>query len=264
MNEFQYLVNHFYMNNRRDLPWRKLPRNINSRFYVVLVSEIMLQQTQVSRVIPKYTEFLNTFPTMSSLADASLADILQVWNGLGYNRRARYLRESARIIRDDGLPKNIDQLSSLPGIGHNTAGAIMAYVYNYPSVFIETNIRTVFIHHFFSERTNVHDKEILRYVEESLHDQSPREWYWALMDYGTYLKSQGLSNKTSAHYTAQSKFTGSTRELRAKILRLLQYESLSEAELHKKLTDSRLSTVLKSLEKDQLIEHGIKGWRISG
>ena len=130
----------------RDMPWRE-----DTRPYFVLVSELMLQQTQVSRVIPKFKEFIKHFPDERALASASLGDVLKQWQGLGYNRRAKYLHEAARMIVDEfggEFPKDQKDMQRLPGVGKNTAGAIAAYSFNQPSVFVETNIRTVFIHHF--------------------------------------------------------------------------------------------------------------------
>lgn len=184
----------------------------------------MLQQTQVERVVRTYGEFLAEFPDFLSLSRAPLKKILRVWQGMGYNRRAIALREAARIVvRDFGgvLPDSIEKLTALPGIGRATASSTVAFAFNKPSVFIETNIRRVFIHHFFSDKENVRDDEILPLVEKTLDRKNPREWYWALMDYGSMLKKKVPNpNRKSAHYQKQSRFEGSNRQIRGKIVKL--------------------------------------------
>lgn len=217
---FKKLIRGYYAAHKRDLPWRK---NINP--YRILVSEVMLQQTQVNRVEIKYQEFLKKFPTTTSLARSSVTDVLMVWQGLGYNRRALMLKRAAEIITKEHngkIPTDILALVKLPGIGPGTAGALSAYAFNIPVPFIETNIRRIFIHHFFSDRTDVHDNEIMPLVAKSLDMENPREWYWALMDYGSYLsKTVTNPNRNSKHYTKQSKFEGSNRMLRGKIIKKL-------------------------------------------
>jgi len=217
---FREIVYAFYSENRRDLPWR---RTLDP--YRILVSEIMLQQTQVPRVIDKYEIFIARFPDMASLASASLADVLSIWQGLGYNRRALMLKKMAEevVTRFGGvLPDDELNLMSLPGVGAYTASAVRAFSFNQPVILIETNVRSVFIHHFFHDREGVPDRDILPLVEAALDREHPREWYSALMDYGSHLKSQVANpGRKSAHYTRQSRFEGSDRQLRGKILSLL-------------------------------------------
>lgn len=202
------------------MPWRETDDP-----YEILVSEIMLQQTQVERVVPKYRMFLDKFPDWASLTGANLRDLLAVWQGLGYNRRALALQQAARIILDqfDGrLPAGSEVLRTLPGIGKATAGALMAFAFEKPVVFIETNIRRVFIHCFFSDRTDVKDSEILPLVAETLDRDRVRSWYYALMDYGAMLKGKEPNpNRRSAHYHRQSRFEDSNRQIRGQILRTL-------------------------------------------
>ncbi|NYT07836.1 MAG: A/G-specific adenine glycosylase [Methanomicrobiales archaeon] len=190
-----------------------------------MVSEIMLQQTQVERVGEKYASFLTRFPDIESLAGATAEDVLSAWQGLGYNRRALALKAAAGEIveRFDGvIPDDEQGLQSLPGIGPYTASAILVFAFNRPVVMIETNIRRVFIHCFFSDRTGVADREILPLVEATLVRENPREWYNALMDYGRHLGATIENpNRRSRHYSRQAPFEGSNRQLRGKILRLL-------------------------------------------
>jgi A/G-specific adenine glycosylase len=235
IRRFQKQVYDHYHRNGRALPWRKT-RNA----YHILLSEMMLQQTQVGRVIEKYKQFLRRFPTIESVARAPLRAILETWQGLGYNRRALALKRLAAIIVDDyggRIPPDIEALKALPGVGAATAGAVCAFAFNKPAVFVETNIRSVFIHHFFHDRGGVKDGEVLPLVAQTLDAQRPRQWYYALMDYGVTLKEQHPNpSRRSAHYTIQSPFEGSLRQVRGMILRaLVKDPGITEAALVKEI-----------------------------
>lgn len=242
------------------MPWRQdtLP-------YYVLVSELMLQQTQVARVVPKFEAFVARFPNEHSLADASLADVLHLWQGLGYNRRAKFLHDAAKkIVSDFGgtFPESEHEIKSLPGVGTNTTGAILAYAFNRPAVFIETNIRTVFINHFFADELEVHDRVIAERLSETLDREHVREYYWALMDYGSWLKRSGVKNiNRSTGYKKQSPLEGSVRQVRGQILRVLGTGTMSQDSLQRALAaDERFEPALRGLEKDGLVtisNHGI-------
>lgn len=245
---FREIVNRHYRENARVLPWR-------STFdpYEILVSEVMLQQTQVERVKGKYEEFLASFPDVRTLAAASLHDVLAAWQGLGYNRRAVLLKKCAEILveRFDGsLPSSASDLERLPGIGHYTARAIAAFAFGAATPFIETNIRTVFIHLLLSDRDHVHDREILPLVESTLDSTAPRQWYYALMDYGAYLKRTNVNpSRRSAHHTRQTPFRGSNRELRSRILRTVMAQpDISGASLAEQL-DTALTAVMTNLRR---------------
>ncbi len=209
---------------RTHLPWRKTRDP-----YRILVSEIMLQQTQVERVIPLYLSFLETFPTVTALADAPLSRVLKQWQGLGYNRRAKMLHEAAKeiVTKHRGkLPKDVAALESLPGVGHYTARAVAAFAYNQDVVFVETNLRTAVIHHFFPGEEQVRDAELLAILEKALPEGDARRWYAALMDYGAALKRSGVKlNTRSKSYAKQSTFKGSDREARGAILKALAKQS---------------------------------------
>jgi len=183
----------------------------------------MLQQTQVERVVSKFSDFLERFPDLNSLAEASLSQILSVWQGLGYNRRAIALHRIARIVLKEfhgHIPKAGDKLQALPGIGRATAGAIEAFAFNKPAVFMETNIRRVFLHAFFPGVQRVRDGEILPFIEKTLDRRDPRNWYYALTDYGAMLKKAEINpNRRSAHYQRQAPFQGSDRQIRGLIIR---------------------------------------------
>lgn len=237
----------------RTMPWRE-----DTRPYYVLVSELMLQQTQVDRVIPKFTAFIDRFPDEASLAQATLADVLSLWQGLGYNRRAKFLHESAKKITTEFggvFPNSYDTILSLPGVGPGTAGAIMAYAFNQPIVFIETNVRTVYFHHFFGDGDKVSDTELRPIVEATMDAEHPREFYWALMDYGTWLKKQGVGRITqSSHYKKQSPLKGSVREVRGQIIRQLSLSDVSQAALRQQYQDDpRFELALNGLLADGLV-----------
>lgn len=258
-DQFVEAVWQFYGGHgRHDLPWRQSEPAGSFDPYKILVSELMLQQTQVPRVIPKYHAFLAHFPTIASLADAGLGDVLTVWNGLGYNRRAKFLLQAAQTIMrtyDGVFPDSPEQLVRLPGIGTNTAGAVVTYAFNRPVVFIETNVRTVFIHHFFPNDEQVDDKQLVPLVAETLDTKDPRQWFWALMDYGTYLKQTvGNVGRVSKTYTKQSTFAGSKRQLRGAIIRLLVAQPRTTYQLHTALHDDRLPEVLTQLVGEGMIQ----------
>lgn len=263
-HNFQQTVWRYYQEHgRHDLPWRVPEADGSFDPYSILVSEIMLQQTQVPRVIPKFEAFIRDFPTIQVLAAASLGVVLVSWQGLGYNRRAKFLWLAAQKITAEygGIfPQTLQGLVSLPGVGINTAGAVLVYAYDVPVAFIETNIRTVFIHHFFSDESGVLDRDIMALVKETLpgteSDCSVRQWYWALMDYGTHLKQTvGNISRASKGYAKQSKFVGSVRELRGKTLRLLAAGPMQEQEIVDLLHDLRTQAMLHALLKEGLIRH---------
>lgn len=260
INAFRELIWEKSRELYREMPWRT-----DTRPYYVLVSEIMLQQTQVSRVIEKFLQFTARFPDIESLAAAPLADVLELWSGLGYNRRARYLHVAAQnIVADYGgsIPDSFDQLVTLPGIGPNTAGAILVYSYNHPIVFIETNIRTVYFHHFFAGQSSVSDSELKEVVQATIDQEHPREFYWALMDYGAQLKKQGSAQlDKSRHYKKQPPLKGSVRQIRGLIVRCLTLEKeLTIDQLHDRVpSDQRFQPALDGLIADGIIvsENGI-------
>lgn len=250
-------------NGRHDLPWRK-----TNNPYKIVVSELMLQQTQVARVLPKYKEFLGQFPTTKTLAQAPLGEVLKAWQGLGYNRRAKFLWQAAQAVvneHEGKWPKTFSGLQSLPGIGSYTAGAIMNFAYNSPIPLIETNVRTVYIHHFFKDAQNVLDKELLPIIERTLDETNPREWNWALMDYGSHLKTTiGNVSTKSKTYKKQSNFKESNRYIRGAIIRALSVEALTEQQLIKKLNNIEKESLilqLKTLETEDLVQKkGVKFW----
>ncbi len=256
VRKFREMIYRHYRRHGRSLPWR-----MTHNPYYILVSEIMLQQTQVQRVMGKYEPFIRAFPDFSSLARASLRTVLREWQGLGYNRRAIALKQIAQRVMKEFQgkpPSSVEVLITFPGIGAATAASIAAFAFHTPTVFIETNIRRVFIHGFFHDRTNIRDAEILPLVEQTLDTSHPREWYYALMDYGVMLKQKQVNpNRRSAHYQKQSPFHGSNRQVRGMILKALTAESyLSEQEIAQRLQIpfEKIKNNLDQLEKEGFIE----------
>lgn len=207
----------------RVLPWRCIDDP-----YAVLVSEVMLQQTQVARVEKHWTRFLGLFPTVDALAAAGTADVLAQWQGLGYNRRALALKRAAEVCaaeRGGKLPDTAEELEALPGIGPATAAGVMAFAYNRPSVYIETNVRTVFLHELFPACDKVSDRQLAPLVAATCPEDDARAWYYALLDYGAHLKTLVANpSRRSAHYTRQSAFEGSRRQKRAELVRIVLAE----------------------------------------
>jgi len=256
----------YYAAHGRDLPWRQPDTAGTFDPYKIMVSEIMLQQTQVNRVIEKYREFLTLFPDTKTLAAAPLSAVLTVWSGLGYNRRAKFLWQAARAIEARGtFPQTQTELTALPGIGINTAGAIMAYAYNQPVIFIETNIRTVYISSFLADSAElITDKQIIELAAATLQTDEPRQWYWALMDYGSHLKrTAGNSSRLSKTYTKQSTFVGSKRQIRGQVLKALLHGPMSAENIMELIEDERLPQVLVNLTQEQLIEKTDTGYQLT-
>lgn len=282
--------NYYYSYGRHTLPWRRTRDP-----YRILVSEIMLQQTQVERVLKFYPKFIRAFPDFTALARAPLKSVLKYWQGMGYNRRALALKKIAQKVITEfhgRLPHDLDELQSLSGIGQATAGAIAAFAFNRPVVFIETNIRRVFIFYFFTHRhpghdpgsrekiqtkkrhdvsfgfldsrlrgndRRVSDQEILKFVKLTLDRKNPREWYWALMDYGAMLGKieRDNPNRRSSAYRRQSKFEGSRRQLRGEVLRLLlKKKNVSKAAL------KEFSAVLPELLQEGFIRESKGEYRL--
>lgn len=254
--EFKKIIWQFYAQEGRIFNWR----NVDDP-YKVFISEVMLQQTQTYRVAPKYTQFIAQFSTWNELASASLRSVLLAWQGLGYNRRGKFLHESAKIVVNQYngiLPDDPLILETFPGIGKATASSICAFAFNKPTTFIETNIRSVFIYFFFAGKNEVHDKDILPLVQATVDNENPRDWYYALMDYGVMLKKQ-LKNpsRKSAHHTIQSKFEGSDRQIRGMIIRILSAStkpvlSASLFQLIKK-DHERVEKIIDELLDEQMI-----------
>ena len=263
MDMFREKVYRYYHEHGRRLPWRE-----TSDPYRITVSEFMLQQTQVDRVLNKYPAFIKRFPAFQMLANAELRDVIAAWQGLGYNRRAKMLHDTAKTVMEQfegTLPEDPETLRSLPGIGAATSCEIAAFAFNHPVVFIETNIRSVFIHEFFSDNTEVHDRDIMPLIEQALDRDKPREWYYALMDYGVMIKREhGNPSRRSRHHQRQSRFDGSDRQIRGAILRMLtdrQELPISVILYELDAEEARIREILTRLAEEGMVE--IRGETVS-
>jgi A/G-specific adenine glycosylase len=263
--EFRNTIYQHYELQGRRLPWRR-----TNDPYKILVSEIMLQQTQVERVLTKYESFLQRFPGFPELARAPLRDILEEWQGLGYNRRAKYLQEIAqRLVAEfqGQLPANRKILENLPGIGTATAGALMAFAFEQPVIFLETNIRRVYLHFFYPETEAVSDNPLLLLIMLTLDIHQVRPWYYALMDYGAWLKKAVPNpNRRSAHYVRQSPFHGSDREIRSWLIRLfVNTPELPESNILHNIPGEpvRIKKILKQLIRENFLHYQSGHYRLA-
>jgi A/G-specific adenine glycosylase len=262
---FREFIYRCYEENGRGLPWRSTRDP-----YCILVSEIMLQQTQVDRVLKKYGPFLEKFPDVPALHGSPLQEVLAEWRGLGYNRRCLALKQSAGMIleRHRGkIPDRLDLLLELPGVGPATAAGVLCFAYGIPTPYLETNIRNTFIHLFFPGRDDVHDREILPLLEQTLDRGNPRDWYYALMDYGALLKrTLGGLNDRSSLYVKQPPFEGSDRQLRGRILALLlESPPLTERDVLDRVSEDavRVSRIVADLIREGFIVQRGNRFRIS-
>jgi A/G-specific adenine glycosylase len=277
--DFQKSILSWYKEHKRDLPWRK-----TTDMYKILVSEIMLQQTQVDRVIPYYNKFLKKFPTATSLANAQPRDLLIEWSGLGYNRRAFFLQKAAWGLSKN-TPQTIDELRSLPGIGHYTANAVAAFSWDKGVTAIDTNIRRIFSRYFFDGEGTI--ESINKKIIEETPDKG-REWNNALMDVGSMICTatkpkceqcpfnkgcEAYKNGNQDNYfriaPPQPRFHGSKRQYRGAILKVLLKKSMNEKELLKTLKEQALKNnkkfitdVLSDLMKEHIIKKKGKEYEI--
>lgn len=253
ISDFQKKVRVEGKRNFRIFPWRETMDP-----YRIFISEMMLQQTQAERAIEKYDAFIKRFSSIESLARASMKSVLKSWSGLGYNRRAKYVHDAANIIaREYGgiVPNGAEALLRLPGIGPASMSAIRAFAFNSYEPYVETNVRAVFIHHFFNDERNVSDSKIESLVEQTADKKRIREWYWALLDYGfTLKKNHPNPSRKSKTYAKQSKFEGSERQVRGAVIRLLLEKSQKINQIKNKISDNRVEKVLNSLVKEGLVK----------
>jgi A/G-specific adenine glycosylase len=259
---FQEKVMNWWAENARDLPWRQDPSP-----YKVLVSEVMLQQTQVARVVPKFDEFLAVYPTLESLAKAKTKQLLKVWSGLGYNRRAIWLREAAQqIVERKKFPKTVNDLQSLKGIGPYTSRSVLIFAFNMDLATVDTNIRRVLIASGFADE-NMSDKELHSVAERVLLKGRSRDWHNALMDYGSQVVTASTTGISPT--SKQSCYEGSSRQVRGAVIRALTGTTeLGFGELMRsldcKMNKSELESIMTQLVNDGLVEvTGSSGYRIA-
>lgn len=219
LDEFCDLVWQEGLRFYRDLPWRN-----TCDPYAIWISEVMLQQTQVARVDGRWQSWLRHFPTVEALAQAPQADVLAEWQGMGYNRRALALHRAAKALAEAGgsFPHDASELLALPGVGPATAAGIRAFAFNLRGVYLETNVRTVFLHELFPCEEGVPDKRLVPLVDAACPDDDVRGWYYALLDYGAHLKRTVPNpSRRSRSHVRQASFEGSHRQKRAAVVRML-------------------------------------------
>lgn len=262
---FRDFILDFYQREGRSFAWRE-----TSDPYRILLSEVMLQQTQTSRVEPKYQTFLELWPTFEALAGSSLESLLAQWKGLGYNRRALNLRKSAQMTEQWGwtIPNDGKQILSLPGVGKSTSAAILCFCYNEKAVYLETNIRRVLLTCFFPEETEVPDKKLEALLAKFFElTDDMKSWYYALMDYGVLLKNLlPNANTRSAHYTKQSKFENSNRQIRGLLIHILSDTGPKPLQrlysLLPSFEEERVRSCLGQLEKEGFVQEVGAEYRI--
>lgn len=252
---FREIILNYYKIYGRSFSWRE-----TSDPYHILLSELMLQQTQTERAAPKYAAFIERWPDFNALSEAPFSEILILWKGLGYNRRAMALKQIALIaVRQYGgtLPRIYDELLKLPMVGPATASAVLAFSYNQPALYLETNIRRVLLHFFYQNEEKVHDRELYKLLEAVQVREDPKSWYYALMDYGVLLKKMVKNpNRRSAHYTKQPAFENSNRQIRGQILTVFTEKGLvSKKELYSFLNfpQENINKCLSALQKEGFV-----------
>ena len=255
----------WYGERKRDLPWRSAPDA-----YAILVSEFMLQQTQAVRVIPYYDRFLERYPTVDDLAAASLADVLRLWNGLGYNRRAKRLRDAARIIAESGWPDTPEDLQQLPGVGPYTAAAVASFAFGARVAALDTNARRV-LSRWHGEPL---DGAVLRRVAEGDLAAEAGDWNQAIMDLGALVCRPRRPSCTACPVEPwcsgpdgyvppppEPRFEGSARQLRGSIMRALvqQPQSLDDLRRETGFATEEVALALEDLSYEELIERDSQG-----
>ncbi|HEV2249161.1 MAG TPA: A/G-specific adenine glycosylase [Candidatus Limnocylindria bacterium] len=266
-----------YRRTARDLPWRRTHDP-----YEVLVSEVMLQQTQASRVTPAFERFIKRFPTLEALAAAPLGAVLREWSGLGYNRRARDLHRIARLS-PDGLPRTVAELDALPGIGAYTAGAIASFAFGERVAFADVNIQRVLGRVFLGRPgTNT---EAIDLDARAMPKRSSDLWHHALMDLGATLckprnprcgacplrsdcKASGSAGTAAAaarHHDRAIRpaaYPDTDRRVRGSIVRALTRADLTITALEQQIGDERVGRLTRALAAEGLVERAGRTYRL--
>jgi len=264
IEDFRARVLARYSDNERPMPWRE-----SDDAYEILVSEVMLQQTQVSRVLPVYERFLAAFPDPDALTAAPLEVVLREWQGLGYNRRAVRLKQAAEMISAEYggcVPADYDALLALPGVGPTTAAGVMAFAFGEPHTYIETNVRAALLHDFFAEEDDVPDSSLAPVFTAVMDHDDPRTWLYALMDYGAHLKRTVPNpSRRSRHYARQSAFEGSHQQKRSRVLRSVMDGSVTSetVALELDLEHSLAEEILTELAAEGFLVREDGGFRIA-
>lgn len=260
---FRQIIFGLYETSARSFPWRDTRDP-----YHILVSEVMLQQTQTSRVERRYPEFLKKFPTVQKLARAPQGQVLAMWEGMGYYRRARNLRQAAIALCErfaGEVPEDTESLRSLPGIGEYTAAAVRAFAFNKPSSMIETNIRAVYLYAWYPNRVGITDRELLERIEATMDRKRCRDWFYALMDFGVELKkARPRIHERGKHHVKQSAFEGSDRQLAARVLKAVVAAKspipISALDVGAYADPSRVAKAIERLARDKLVVKTRRGY----
>lgn len=261
IREFQTNIFVWWKKNKRDLPWRHTHDP-----YKIMVSEVMLQQTQVSRVLAGYREFIERYPTVKVLAKASTSDVVKIWKGMGYNRRALYLKQAARAVVDrygGTFPKSEKELVKLPGLGTYTARAILVFAYRQNTACVDTNIRQIITHYFFDEKPQ--KPSIIQAVADQLLPLGKSwEWHQALMDFGAL----ELNVSRVTYHVSRKKtipFRQSNRFYRGRIIDRLREGKIREASLITEFQTTYgksrefILTIIAGLARDGLLARFARG-----
>jgi A/G-specific adenine glycosylase len=251
--KFQSFILRWWKRNKRDLPWRHTHDP-----YLILVSEIMLQQTQVFRVIAKYLEFIGRYPTVIDLANATLSDVIRIWKGLGYNRRALNLYSAGKMVVEKFggvFPKTEEQLCSLPGVGLYTARAVLVFAMKRDVAMVDTNIRRIITHHFFGDIPQ--SPRIIQAAADALVPKAKSwEWHQALMDYGALAMPR---NRNRKQFTNTIPFKDTPRFIRGRIIDLLRDGNMRQSNLIQKCSENSkksedfIAEQINALIREQMI-----------
>lgn len=271
VQEFNEILFAWNNNVYRPMDWRPKKRDTKVVLdpYRILVSEIMLQQTQVDRVRTKFAEFILRFPDVSMLARAPLRDVLRLWSGLGYNRRAKYLHQAAKAVvseHDGKFPRDFTKLQALPGIGRSTAAAIMAFAWNEPYPMIDTNLRRILVRSFFDGNIPS-DAVLFDFAQAMIPTGRGRAWNYAMLDLGAMVCTARRHSDACPMFDfhgdvddfvykkPQSKFKGSKRSYRGALLKAL----VAEGTLSRKAAEAFFADTPYDGKAaiDELLEEGI-------
>ena len=240
----------WWKKNKRTLPWRE-----TTNPYYIMISEIMLQQTQVNRSVEKYLEFIKEYPTIKELAEASVSSVLKIWSGLGYNRRALWLQEAAnQIVRLNEFPKTPEELQKLKGIGPYTSRSILIFTFNYDIATVDTNIRRILIAENFA-KVNTKEKELFIIAQKLLPKGKARDWHNALMDYGALVLTSaktGIKPKTTISSSSKE-----NRRFRGIIVKYLTRTTKAKKEKIVKncnIPNEKIDDILVGLIADGLVK----------
>ncbi|MHA2252598.1 MAG: Fe-S cluster assembly protein HesB [Candidatus Kariarchaeaceae archaeon] len=251
ISQFHEMLFSWWADNKRQFPWRD-----TTDPYKIMVSEFMLQQTQAIRVIPKFLLFTEKYPDLQTLSEADKKELLTIWSGLGYNRRAIWLQQAAgELLKFEPFPQDPVVLRKLRGVGSYTSRAIPIFAFNADLVTVDTNIRRILIYEGFAQEESS-ERELYEIAENLLPMGKSRDYHSALMDYGALSKTSKVTKISSINKHAP--FKGSTRDFRGKIIKCLtKRKGLSRRDLQEKcsIPGNEIIKILQGLIDDELIQY---------